>query len=134
MNLLLDTHILLWALSDDPRLSDKTKELLLDEANSIYYSAISVWEVAIKHAIHPDNVQVSGKDFAMYCREAGYSPLEMREKHVAALETIVRREGAPPHQDPFDRMLIAQAKEENMSFITHDLLLSYYDEKCLILV
>ena len=64
----------------------------------------------------------------------GCLSIEMRDKHVFALETITRSEGAPPHHDPFDRMLIAQAKAENMSFVTHDSLLPYYEEKCIIAV
>ena len=134
MNLLLDTHILIWSLNDDPRLSEKAKELILDTQNGIYYSSVSIWEIAIKHAIHPDNVEFTGKELAEFCQEAGFLPLEMRNKHVFALETINREENAPPHNDPFDRMLIAQAKGENMSFITHDKLLSYYNEKCIVLI
>ena len=132
MNLLLDTHILIWALNEDERLPQKAKELILDESNVIYYSVVSIWEIAIKHASHPENVAFTGKELAQYCREAGYLPVEMRDKHVCSLETIQRAEGAPVHNDPFDRMLIAQAKAENMSFVTHDFLLSYYEEKCII--
>ena len=58
--------------------------------------------------------------------------MEMRDKHVFALETIKREENAPLHHDPFDRMLIAQAKAENLSFVTHDSLLPYYGEKCIV--
>ena len=134
MNLLLDTHILLWALTEDTRLPEKARGMILDEKNAIYYSVVSVWEIAIKHANHPENVEMTGKEFAKACQEAGYLSLEMRDKHAFALETIKRQEGAPPHHDPFDRMLIAQAKEENMSLITHDGLLPYYDEKCIISV
>ena len=123
MNLLLDTHILLWALTEDTRLPAKAREMILDEKNAIYYSTVSVWEIAIKHANHPDNVEMTGKEFAEACRDAGYLPL-----------AITRQEGAPPHHDPFDRMLIAQAKEENMSLVTHDGLLPYYNEKCVIAV
>ncbi len=134
MNLLLDTHILIWALNEDPRLSEKARELILDPDNAIYYSAVSVWEVAIKHALHPENVTFSGKELSQYCQEAGFLPVEMRDRHVFALETITRAAGAPPHHDPFDRMLIAQAKAENMSFLTHDSLLPYYNEKCIVSV
>ena len=132
MNLLLDTHILIWALNDDPRLSEKARNLILDENNAIYYSSVSIWEISIKHANHPDNVEFTGKELAQFCQDAGFLPVEMRDKHVFALETITRMEGAPPHHDPFDRMLIAQAKSESMSFITHNSLLPYYDEKCII--
>ena len=132
MNILLDTHILIWALNEDPRLPDRAKEMILDEGNAVYYSTVSIWEVAIKHAIHPEDVEFTGKELAGFCQEAGFLPVEMRDRHVFALETITRVEGAPPHHDPFDRMLIAQAKAENMSFLTHDSMLPYYNENCII--
>lgn len=107
------------------------REFILDESNAVYYSSVSVWEIAIKYANYPEEVEFTGRELSQFCQEAGFLPVEMREKHVFALETITRAEGAPPHHDPFDRMLIAQAKAENMSFITHDSLLSYYEEKCI---
>ena len=58
----------------------------------------------------------------------------MKDKHVYALETLNRKEDTPPHHDPFDRMLIAQAKAEKMSLLTHDTQLSFYGEKCVVLV
>ena len=134
MNILLDTHILIWALNEDPRLPEKARELILDENNAVYYSSVSIWEISIKHAVHPENVAFTGKELSQYCQEAGFLQVEMRDRHVFALETITRAEGAPPHHDSFDRMLIAQAKAENMSFITHDALLPYYEEKCIIAV
>jgi len=134
MNILLDIHILIWALNEDPRLPEKARELILDENNAVYYSSVSIWEISIKHAVHPENVAFTGKELSQYCQEAGFLQVEMRDRHVFALETITRAEGAPPHHDPFDRMLIAQAKAENMSFITHNSLLPYYEEKCIIAV
>ena len=134
MNLLLDTHVLIWTATDDPRLSETAREMILDADNAIYYSAVSIWEIALKHSNHPDNVEFTGKQFSQLCKDAGFLPIEMRDKHVCALETLSRPENAPRHQDPFDRMLIAQAKAENMTFLTHDVLLSYYDEKCVMLV
>ena len=131
MNILLDTHILIWALNEDPRLPEKARELILDENNAVYYSSVSIWEISIKHAVHPENVAFTGKELSQYCQEAGFLQVEMRDRHVFALETITRAEGAPPHHDPFARMLIAQAKAENLSFITHDSLLPYYEEKCI---
>ena len=67
MNLLLDTHILIWALNDDPRLSEKARNLILDENNAIYYSSVSIWGISIKHANHPDNVEFTGKELAQFC-------------------------------------------------------------------
>ena len=132
MNLLLDTHILIWALTEDERLSEKARQLILDPDNVIYYSAASIWEISIKHAAHPDEIGFSGKELSSYCQEAGFLQLEIRDRHIYALETLVRPKEAPPHKDPFDRILIAQAKAENMSFLTHDALIPGYDEKCVI--
>ena len=134
MNLLLDTHILIWALNEDPKLSAKARELILDPDNAIYYSPVSIWEIAIKHAIHPEHIVFTGKGLSQYCQEAGFLSVEMRDKHVYALETLTRSTGAPAHHDPFDRMLVAQAKAENLSFLTHDSQIPYYDEKCIISV
>ena len=132
MKILLDTHILIWALNEDPRLPDRAKEMILDENNTVYYSSVSIWEIAIKHARYPNEVEFTGKELSQFCQEAGYLPVEMRDRHVFALETITRSEGAPPHHDPFDRMLIAQAKADNLYFVTHDSLLPYYEEKCIV--
>ena len=102
--------------------------MILDKDNAVYYSSVSIWEVSIKHADHPDNVSFTGKELA------GFLPVEMRDKHVFALEPLPRGENAPPHHDPFDRMLIAQAKTENLSFLTHDAILPYYNEPCIVQV
>ena len=88
MNLLLDSHVLIWALTEDERLSEKARHLILDPDNVIYYSAASIWEISIKHANHPDEIQFSGKELSAFCREAGFLQLEIRDKHVYALERI----------------------------------------------
>lgn len=132
MNLLLDTHILIWALCDDVRLSEKARDLILDADNVIYYSPVSVWEVSLKHALHPDNVSFTSREMARFAQEAGFLSLAMRERHVFAAETLVRKKNAPEHHDPFDRLLVGQAKAENMSFLTHDALLPDYEERCII--
>ena len=134
MNVLLDTHILIWALNEDPRLSEKAKKLILDPDNTIYFSVVSIWEISIKHALHPDNVEFSGRELASFAREAGFQPLDLRDGQIPALETLQRPKDAPPHNDPFDRMLISQAKAENVSFLTHDSLLSDYGESCVMKV
>ena len=132
MNLLLDTHLLIWTLNEDPKLPVKAKELILDPGNTIYYSSVSLWEIAIKHAIHPDNVEFTGKELSGFCQEAGFLPIEVKDRHVFALETLKRPDHAPRHNDPFDRMLIAQAKADNLAFLTHDELLPYYGESCVV--
>lgn len=134
MNVLLDTHILLWALSEDKRLSDKAREIIMEPGNAVYYSVISVWEIAIKHALHPDNVKLTGKELSGFCREAGLLSLDLRDKHVYSLEEIRRDDDAPKHNDPFDRILLSQAKTENMSFLTHDTMFQGYGERCVMIV
>ena len=129
MNLLLDTHIAIWALNDDTELSEKARELILDPYNTIYYSTISVWEVLLKHSRRPDNIPFDEKDFSEGCREAGFVPLALTDKHILAVCSLCRPAGIKEHNDPFDRLLLAQAKVENMSFLTHDELIAGYQEK-----
>lgn len=132
MNLLLDTHIAIWALNDDPALSEKARELILDPDNTIYYSTVSVWEVLLKHNRRPGNIPFDEKDFSEGCREAGFVPLSLADKHILAVRTLSRPAGIKEHNDPFDRLLVAQAKVENLSFLTHDELIPGYEEKCVI--
>ncbi len=134
MNLLLDTHILLWALTDDPRLDERARKLILDEKNEIYYSILSLWEIELKRLAHPDAMTITAKELAEYCAQAGYMRLPLQEQHIFALENLRRKPDAPVHKDPFDRLLICQACTEGMAFITHDALISGYDEKCILTV
>lgn len=134
MDVLLDSHILIWALSDDARLPDKAREILLDPENTVFYSAASIWELAIKHSLHPNEITLPPSEFIRLCQESGYEELPLRAAHANALLTLERSADAPRHKDPFDRMLIAQAKTERMTFLTHDALLPYYDEPCICFV
>jgi PIN domain nuclease of toxin-antitoxin system len=121
LNILLDTHIALWALSDNRKLSPTARTLILDDSNRIFTSVASMWEVAIKKALKPHLIPVSGIEFLHFCEEAGYESIPIRERHVIALESL-----PPVHADPFDRMLISQAKAEGMLFLTHDTTLAEY--------
>lgn len=132
MNLLLDTHIAIWALDDAPQLSEKARELILNPDNTIYYSTVSVWEVMLKHNRRPDQIPFDETDFSDGCQSAGFVPLGLSDSHILAVHTLSRPENARAHNDPFDRILIAQAKVENLSFLTHDELIPDYNEKCII--
>ena len=134
MNLLLDTHLLLWALSNDKRLSKEARSMIMDEDNTIYFSSVSVWEVVLKHSLHPKNVTITGKDFSQYCLQAGFIPLEMTPFHAISVESLSYENSLQVHNDPFDRMLIGQAKSERYLFLTHDKLLAGYGEKCVRIV
>ena len=132
MNLLLDTHIAIWALNDDASLSEKARNLILDPDNTIYYSIVSVWEVLLKHSRRPEHIPFDEKAFAEGCREAGFVPLSLVEKHILAVHTLSRPDSFKEHNDPFDRLLLAQAKVENLSFLTHDQLIPGYEEACIV--
>ena len=134
MRILLDTHILLWTIAKNDRLPVKARKLIGNEENDIFFSLVSVWEVAIKHVIKPQDMPISEEDFAKYCLASKFIPLSVEMKHIFALKTMQRANHAPTHKDPFDRLLIAQAKTEDMLFITHDKLLPYYEEPCIVLV
>ena len=134
MKILLDTHILIWTIYDDARLSDKAKRLLESADNEAFYSIISLWEIELKRVTRPSAIPVSAEQAAAYCHQLGYSRLALKKKHIYALSTLKLEEGAPPHKDPFDRMLICQAKAENMAFVTHDSSLAGYGEPFVMVV
>ena len=135
MNLLLDTHIALWAIIDDPRLPAKARELISDRYNNIYYSTVSVWEILLKSSSPNNNFHLSPSDFVQYCEESGYYPLNMAAKHVIEASKLNSSDAeSHGHKDSFDRLLLAQAKSENYSFLTHDTKMQFYheNEKCVI--
>ena len=123
MNLLLDTHIALWAITDSPRLLGQARELIESPQSSVWISAATVWEIAIKHRLGRGDMPVSGQDALRYFRESGYGFLPIEPEHAAAVE------GLPQHHgDPFDRMLVAQALVEPMRLITHDATVARYSD------
>lgn len=119
MKYLLDTHALLWWLSDNPKLSLEARKIIADSSNLIFVSAVSVWEISIKKALGklqaPDNLEE-------VIQANNFLPQVIIFAH--ALEA-----GALPqyHLDPFDRMLIAQARIEQMTIITRDEKFPQYD-------
>lgn len=123
MNLLLDTHVALWAIADSPRLSERARDLILTPHATVWISAASIWEIAIKHQLGRGEMPVSGVDAIRHFRAAGYQFLPVEPEHAAAVETL-----APHHQDPFDRLLAAQAQVEPMRLLTHDPLLGRYGD------
>lgn len=115
MNLLLDTHIALWAITDHPNLSTTARELILSPRATVWISVASIWEISIKHSLGRGEMPVSGKDAIRYFRDAGYQFLAIEPEHAAAIETLPKH-----HHDPFDRLLVAQALIEPMRLLTHD--------------
>jgi PIN domain nuclease of toxin-antitoxin system len=121
LNLLLDTHVALWAITDHPRLSALAREMILAPGNTVWVSAVTVWEIAIKYSLGRETMPVSGKASLQYFRQAGYRFLAVAPEHAAAVEGLAKH-----HQDPFDRLLIAQALVEPMQLLTHDEMVGRY--------
>lgn len=130
MKLLLDTHIILWALDDNPKLTNQTRNLIMDAKNDIYYSSASIWEITIKYMAKPERICISGSKMSDLCREMGYRMLPITDKHVKVLETLVYHNRYQVHNDPFDRIMIAQAKADGLKFVTHDSKIPFYEESC----
>lgn len=126
MDILVDTHILLWLFFEPEKISLKAKKYLSDEKNNLYYSVISMWEVAIKH--RAGKLDPLGTEFMHYCEQSGFIKLPFDDRHVVAMETLDKKSETPPHNDPFDQALLAQAKADCMLLLTHDQKFNYYDE------
>ena len=128
--ILLDTHIILWAISKDKRLTNKIRSYLLNPNNDIYYSIASMWETQIKY--DRKKLPISGIEFMHYCEQSGYHKLSVDDLHVKELAGLERDEAAPPHNDPFDRIMLSQAKAEGFTFLTHDPFFRGYNEPCVV--
>ncbi|MFV1979942.1 MAG: type II toxin-antitoxin system VapC family toxin [Rhodothermia bacterium] len=112
MEILLDTHMLLWWLADDQRLSEKARARITDPANILTVSAATAWEIAIKQAL--GKLRIEG-DLDQEVQDQGFRRLPVTFAHTAEVLTL-----PPIHRDPFDRMLVAQARVENLQLLTSD--------------
>lgn len=109
----------LWAVTDDARLSDKARALIADTGNAVFVSAASIWEVAIKHGLargRPGDMPLSGDHALRYFTMAGYKMLAVSPARAVAVESLPRLH----EEDPFDRMLLAQAVTGPLSLLTRD--------------
>ena len=123
MNILLDTHIALWAITDSPRLNTAARDHILNPSNSVFTSAASIWEITIKHALRRDEMPISGKRAIVLFAASGYEMIDITVTHAAAVGDLPDH-----HRDPFDRMLIAQAISEPFHLLTHDSVLKAYSD------
>lgn len=121
MKLLLDTHLLLWAVGEPDRLSPKSHDLIENPENELLFSAASLWEVAIKRGLGRGDFQVDTRLLRRGLLDNGYSELPIVSDHVVAIESL-----PPIHKDPFDRVLVAQATVEGITLLTTDTLVAQY--------
>lgn len=130
----MDTHIAVWAIVDDPRLSEKARNLLLDPDNTIYFSAVSVLEVNNKTKSRKNDLEFSTQEFVENCELAGFIELPLLSKYFWGESSLKWNGEGEEHKDPYDRLLLSQAKSENFRFMRHDEMIRHFDEKCIIAV
>lgn len=125
MRFLLDTQIALWAIQRSPKLGDKAAGTILRPENQLFVSAVSLWEIAIKHQLpaRRDPVPISARRAQSLFEQAGYGILPVTASHATVVDDL-----PPHHGDPFDRLIVAQAFTEPMRLLTRDARLKEYGE------
>ncbi len=121
MRLLLDTHLVLWWEANHPRLSADVKRLIRTEAESVFISRASLWEIAIKVATGRLKVDIA--KLVRSVEKHGFEWLDIRNEHILAVSSLPNFED---HRDPFDRMLVAQSLTEPLQLLTADSFLARY--------
>jgi len=121
MKLLLDTHLLLWAAGQPDRMPREARALIDAPENELFFSAASIWEVAIKRGLGREDFKADARLLRRGLLDNGYGELPVASEHAVAIE------GLPPiHKDPFDRILVAQALVEGITLLTIDPLVAQY--------
>ena len=115
MDVLLDTHILLWAWNGDARLEKSHRELLVSQEVRAFVSIVSLWEIAIKKSVGKLELKAPLEELVASLPEFQFELLPLRMEHISSVGNLPLH-----HRDPFDRMLIAQAKHEGMHLLTAD--------------
>lgn len=121
MKLLLDTHLLLWAAENSPRLSLTARALINDPVNDLFFSAASLWEITIKRGLGRDDFKVEPRVLRRGLVDNGYTELPITGTHTLTLDLL-----PPLHRDPFDRILVAQALAEGFTLLTVDSWVAQY--------
>ena len=123
MNILLDTHVLLWWLADDACLEEKARRAIEDVNNLTFVSAASIWEIVIKKALGKLDLPAS---FREVLAAESFQALDMTREHAFQVASLPLH-----HRDPFDRMLVAQCQVEGLTLVTNDPQIRKYDVQIL---
>ena len=121
MKLLLDTHLLIWAAGATERLSREVCALLEDLENELVFSVVSLWEIAIKRALQRPGFRVDPRMLRRRLIENSYRELPIAGEHAVEIDAL-----PPIHKDPFDRLLVAQARVEGITLLTNDAVVAEY--------
>lgn len=123
MILLLDTHLLLWAAGEPHRLSAKARTFLLDPSNQLVFSSASLWEIGIKNGLERPDFNVDPRRLWRMLLVNGYRELPVTSEHTIGVNDL-----PPLHKDPFDRILVAQARVEGLTLLTADKAVAKYGD------
>ncbi len=126
MKLLLDTHVLIWWLRDNPRLGPRPRQLIADKATEVLFSCASCWEATIK--ARTGKLELTGSQLWRGALSDKFRPLGIEVAHIAALEGLAQ---VPGHGDPFDHLLLAQAHAEGAVIMTNDAQMPQYGVRCI---
>lgn len=121
MKYLIDTHVLIWFSEGDRRLPERIRRLILDRGNQRFVSHASIWEMTIKQSISKLTLQHSLSKYENLLQQNHFTMLPSAFPHFEVLATLPFH-----HQDPFDRLMIAQAISENLTLISHDPKIALY--------
>jgi len=121
VRLLLDTHLLLWAVASSQRVSPEARSLIEDPRNDVFFSAASLWEIAIKSTLRRKDFRVDLPLMRSAMSDMGVIELPVRSEHAVRITEL-----PPVHRDPFDRLLVAQSLVEPMVLLTNDAVLARY--------
>lgn len=126
MKILLDTHVLVWWLRDNPKLGPKPRALIADKAVDVLFSAVSCWEATIK--FRTGKFEMAGMELWDLALEEGFGFVGVEAHHLAALEMLSSVSG---HGDPFDHLLLSQASSEDALLMTADRKMAEYGVRCI---
>lgn len=122
MRLLLDTHAIIWHIEQNPSLSAKASRAIKNPDNEIFVSAVNIWELSIKVSLGKLKLPKTVKEIAAELRSGGVTFIQISDEHAMATEALPWH-----HRDPFDRMLIAQTRQEGLTLVARDDVFDQYD-------
>ena len=125
MKVILDTHVVLWWMDDDIRVTPRTRNLIADDSNEVLFSLASLWEIAIKHRIGKLSVGVEAVRDQLDTDRIAVLPIS--EAHLRGVQTF----RDTPHNDPFDHLILAQAMTERARIVTGDAIIGRYGVPCI---